>query len=85
MSWYKIANKNIISFDFDGTIFAQEWDEEENDFRRDENGNIIGTINGEIKRLIDYYKSQGNDVIIVTSRNENEKQEPNQVKSLRKK
>jgi hypothetical protein len=77
VNWYKKAQNmlNKVSFDFDETIFKTEWDKEENDFKRDENGKIIGTLNSEAETLIRDYASKGWEIFIISSRMSDKKQE----------
>ena len=66
---------NIVSFDFDDTIYSLQWDPEERDYKRDKNGEIIGVLNPEIAAKIKEYHNNGWKVIIVTTRDEKWKQE----------
>jgi acid phosphatase class B len=79
MNWYKkaqMAMRKVVSFDFDSTIFHTYWDEEENDFVRNEaTGEIEGDLNEEIAGLIRSYSSKGWKVILVTSRTSGQMQE----------
>jgi len=76
MNWYKKAQNNIIiSFDFDDTIFKLEWDGINNDYKRDPQGASMGILNQDIARLIKNYASKGIKIIIVSSRQEEMKQE----------
>lgn len=69
MNWYKKSQtQQVISFDFDGTIFMNEWDEADNDYKRDSSGNVAGEVNAGIISLMRDYASSGYRVIIVTSR-----------------
>ena len=68
MNWYKKAQAMIISFDFDGTIFNNIWNEEALDYERDENGDITGTLNQDIAQKMSDYVEKGFQVIIVSSR-----------------
>ena len=81
MNWYKITQSTAkkVSFDFDGTIFKNEWLPEENDYKRDEQGNMTGIINPIIKSLMQKYTADGWSVYIVTSRMEKFKNEVEKV------
>jgi hypothetical protein len=64
----KIEKDNIVSFDFDDTIFMLDWDFENSDFVRDENGNPTGKLNTKIAKKIKEYKTNGYTVYLITSR-----------------
>ena len=84
MNWYKTSqNQPIISFDFDNTIFKLEWDKENNVYIRDEQGNLIGTLNEQIKQMMEHYVSKGCKIVIVTSRQENMNAEVEECKFFR--
>jgi acid phosphatase class B len=61
-------SKPVISFDFDDTIYKLTWDDEENDYVRDEQNQIIGELDQEISDLIYKYHKAGKKVVVVTSR-----------------
>ena len=81
MNWYKIAQSQnqtrpqIISFDFDGTIANNQWNEEERDYLRDENGNMIATLNENIAQMIHHYHNKNIQIIVVSSRMDKNKDE----------
>ena len=76
MNWYKIATSSpIVSFDFDDTIYKLSWDNEENDFARNEQGIPAGSLNMAIKNLMSRYSNEGAKVIIVSSRMDSTKHE----------
>ena len=76
MNWYKIAqNIKSVSFDFDGTIALNVWNNEDLDYERDEKSKIILTPNDYIINLMRQYRSQGYKVFVVSSRIEEYKQE----------
>ena len=68
MTFKEYNETPAVSFDFDDTIFSLEWDKEENDYVRDEDGNPTGTLNKEIAQKIKDYKVQGYKVYVITSR-----------------
>jgi len=69
MNWYKQAQQKIVSFDFDDTIFMLEFDDENENYKRDPlTERPIGNPNPKIIDLIKQYDQDGWKVIIVTSR-----------------
>jgi len=69
MSFREYTNdRPAVSFDFDDTIFMLEWDDEENDYVRDENGDVVGHLNEDIAKKIKDYKTQGYRVYVITTR-----------------
>ena len=76
MKIIKIAQTNmIISFDFDDTLFQGEYDTTEGDFKRDSEGDAIGTLREDIARMVHHYASKGIKIIIVSSRYDKHKNE----------
>jgi uncharacterized HAD superfamily protein len=82
--------KPVISYDFDDTIFSLEWNSKENDFNRYngdpetikdrdfkdyKKGDTLGVLNETIRDNIKKDLSNGNKVIIVTSRKEDQKEQ----------
>ena len=68
MAWYskvqKIASGGVVSFDFDDTLASSEWDDENWVFSSDNmspNKQIISKLKKE--------HENGNEIVIVTSRN----------------
>ena len=68
MKIYKIANRNIVSFDFDETIFLLEFDEKLGEYKFDFNDRHLGKINQDIIKIMRDHISKGDKVICVTSR-----------------
>ena len=69
------TSQQTISFDFDNTIGLMVWNQEENDYERDDNGDEIQLPNKQIIQRIHNYKAEGYNVIVVTSRYEQWKQD----------
>ena len=67
-NYIKEQNQEVISFDFDDTINELQWDAEEGDYVRDNNGHIVGNLDKKIAKLIFKYHNDGKKVVIVTSR-----------------
>jgi acid phosphatase class B len=66
---YIIENADdVVSFDFDSTISMPEWDVEEGDYVRDNDGMEVATLNEEIAQKIKEYKENGYTVYLITSR-----------------
>lgn len=61
-------NQKVVSFDFDNTIFKLEWDKENNDYVRDDQGYPAGTLNKDIVQKIKDYKVNGYRVLVITTR-----------------
>lgn len=61
-------DQEVISFDFDDTIYELQWDDEENDYVRDDKNHIIGKLDQKIADLIWKYHKEGKKVVVVTSR-----------------
>lgn len=68
MTFKEYKEQPAVSFDFDDTIFMHDWDEENNDYARDEDGDPIGTLNEEIAKKIIDYKVKGYKVYVITTR-----------------
>jgi FMN phosphatase YigB (HAD superfamily) len=68
-------SEKIVSFDFDSTLLMNFWDDEKNDYIRNEDGTTFGFPNQENIKKIKEYNNKGWKVIIVTSRLDEEKQE----------
>lgn len=70
MNWYKLSEQQkVVSFDFDDTIFKIEFDEANENYKRDPlTERPVGTPNPIIIGLIKQYNQDGWKVIIVTSR-----------------
>lgn len=76
MKIYRISqSKKRVSFDFDNTLLNNIWNNEENDFERDENGNMIGYPNVPMIEMMKQYLNRGYEVLIVTSRMDKYKQD----------
>ena len=63
-------NQKVVSFDFDNTITLYKWDKQEGDYIRDKDGLPFGFPNDRIIQRIKDHVTNGDKVIIITSRNE---------------
>lgn len=71
MTFKEYIEKPVVSFDFDDTLSMNEWDDEENDYKRHKNGDIIQHPNKKMIERLKEHKKRGDIVYVVTSRDQN--------------